>query len=132
MDAPTVLKQVVDSSASLTSWALACAGATVVAIVSTSYRRPPELWHRLIYLAFLPGWFFLARSLAHGDGLVRHYLASLMVKTELVAPIAQEMNDAFMNQHVNLMYSLACFGAWLIAYLGIWIFAAEPLDRKNT
>lgn len=118
----SILEQVNNSSAQLTAWALAIAGGTALAIVSTSYRRPTQVFWRLPYLLFIPGWAALAVSLYWGNVLVGHFLASLMVAPELLREIAEKINIAYACQREYLLYSLIFFGAWLLFYLLTWIF----------
>ena len=121
-DIPNILKQVMDSSAELSAWALAIGGGTVAVIVSTSYRRPTLLLLRLPYLLFVPGWICIAYSLYLGNKVVRKYLASIMVRQEQVASIASQVNDLYAYQRSHLLYSLIFFGVWLLIYLISWIF----------
>jgi hypothetical protein len=130
-DIPSILRQVMDSSAQLSAWALVVGGGTVAVIVSTSYRRPDSIWWRLPYLLFLPGWAFIACSLQLGSNLVGKYLASLMVHKEQIDVIASQINDLYSDQRAYLLYSLGCFGLWLLIYLINWIFFKSFPARGN-
>ncbi len=121
----SVLKEIAESSSHLSAWALAVAGGTVGAIVSTSYRRPITLPSRLPYLLFVPGWMCLAASLYMGNRLAGEYLASLLVKPESSAVIASQINDTYANQWSWLLWSLAFFGCWLLVFLLFWVFGKE-------
>jgi hypothetical protein len=59
MDNQPGLKAILDNSATLVSWALAIVGGTVAALIGSSYERPKTWRGRLIYLLFVPAWFFL-------------------------------------------------------------------------
>lgn len=130
MDTLSILKQILDSSAQLSTSALAIFGGTVAAILGTSYRRPRELRWRLPFLLFIPGWYFLGRSMYLGNTIVSRYLAATMVKqTEWIA-IATRVNDDFASQRDSLLLSLFFFGVWLILYLLYWVVSATP-DKES-
>jgi hypothetical protein len=118
----TVLEHVVANSGQLTTWALSVAGASVLAIVSTSYRRPARLPWRLPYLIFVPGWMCIAFSLYRGHELIGHFLASIMVSPTLLRPISQNIHNAYDDQRAYLLYGLTFFGIWLSIYLLTWVF----------
>ena len=118
----SILEQVNGSSAQFTAWALMIFGGTVLAIVSTSYRRPTQVVWRLPYLLFIPGWISIAISLYWGNVVVGHFLASLMVSPDILRDIAQKINTAYDNQRDFLLYSLIFFGGWLLFHLLVWIF----------
>jgi hypothetical protein len=61
----------------LAQWALLVVAGSIVILVGTSYYRPRVCWFRMMYLLFLPGWIFLARSLYDGVSVQRVYLAYL-------------------------------------------------------
>jgi hypothetical protein len=122
MDTLAILKQILDSSAQLSAWGLAIFGGTVAAIVGTSYRRPPQLWWRLPFLLFVPGWFCLALSLYLGNVISSRYLAATMVNRSDLMAIAARVNDDYGNQRDWLLWSLFLFGTWLIICLVYWVF----------
>lgn len=121
----SVLEHVLASSAQLTTWGLAVAGATVATIVGTSYRRPSSLAWRLPFLLFIPGWSCIAYSLYAGNRLVGAFLASRMVQPGAVRDIASKINDLYDAQRDFLLYSLVFFGLWLAIYLMTWMFTDE-------
>ena len=120
-----VLDYVLASSAQLSAWGLAVAGGSVAAVVSTSYRRPQHVKWRYPFLLFIPGWSCIAYSLYAGNNLVGRFLASKMVQSDKVRDIASKINDLYDDQRNFLLYSLAFFGLWLLAYLAIWTFTDE-------
>jgi hypothetical protein len=130
-DTLSTLKQIVDSSAQLSAWALTVLGGTVATIVSTSYRRPDALSIRLPYLLFLPGWAAVGYSLYLGNLIVGKYLAALMVSPERVANIAAQINDVYGDQRFYLFSSLVFFGLWLVIYLLLWIFLTNIQKVEN-
>ena len=131
-DTAVALKQIYDSSAQLSGWALTILGGTVAAIVSTSYRRPDNLLFRIPYVLFLPGWAAIAKSLYLGNILSGKYIATLLVVSDTAKMIASQMNDTYSNQRDYLFYSIGFFGLWLIALLIIWIFidAIQKGEKK--
>lgn len=126
MDTLAILKQILDSSAQLSASALAIFGGTVAAILGTSYRRPRQLRWRLPFFLFVPGWFFLGRSMYLGNSIASRYLAATMVKPAEWMVIATRINDDFANQRDSLLVSLFFFGAWLASYLLYWVLSEIP------
>ncbi len=130
MDTLNVLKQIAESSAQLSTSALAIFGGTVAAILGTSYRRPLQFGWRLPFLLFIPGWFCLGISMYLGSVIEGRYLAATMVKQTEWLNIAARINDDYASQRIWLLYSLAFFGAWLVGYLLYWVLAVIP--EKDT
>lgn len=130
MDTLSILKQILDSSAQLSTSALAIFGGTVAAILGTSYRRPRQLRWRLPFFLFVPGWIFLMHSLYLGNTIASRYLAATMVKQTEWMAIATRVNDDFANQRDSLLISLFFFGAWLVLYLLYWVFSEMP-DKET-
>jgi hypothetical protein len=130
-DATPVLDYVLTSSGQLSTWALAVAGGSVAAVVSTSYRRPKDLNWRLAFLLFIPGWSCLAYSLYAGNALVGSFLASKMVRATALPAIAANINKLYDEQRHFLLYALAFFGVWLVAYLLVWTFT-DNLEKADT
>ena len=124
-DATPVLDYVLGSSAQLSAWALAVAGGSVAALLSTSYRRPERPLWRYPFLLFLPGWVCIANSLYAGNNLVGRFLASKMVSVDKLRDIASKINDLYDDQRNFLLYSLVFFGVWLAIYLAVWTFTDE-------
>ena len=126
----TNLGQVVASSAQLSAWAIAVFGGSVLALLSTSYRRPRQVGWRLPYLLFVPGWVFLAASLHQGNQIVGHHLASLMVDPTNLEAIGKLVNNAYHAQYRQLLYALVCFAIWLTVFLALWVFKADLYEEK--
>ena len=124
-DPTPVLDYVLASSAQISAWALAVAGGSVAAVLSTSYRRPSHLKWRFPYLLFIPGWSCIAYSLYSGNNLIGRFLASKMVQVEKLRDISSKINDLYDDQRNFLLYSLAFFGLWLVIYLVVWTFTEE-------
>jgi hypothetical protein len=130
MELVTALKVVVDSSATLVTWALSIVAGSVVAIVSTSYLRPSNARVRLIYLLYLPGWVFLSVSIYLGNQVSMRYVAAQFVKEEVVRTIAQQINRDFRSQQVMLMIGLLMFAAWLCLFLLWWVFGKWTIAKE--
>jgi hypothetical protein len=131
MDTLSILKQILDSSAQLSTSALAIFGGTVAAIVGTSYRRPRQLRWRLPFLLFVPGWLLLGHSLYLGNAIASRYLAATMVKQSEWMAIAARVNDDYANQQDSLLMALFFFGAWLVVYLLYWVLSEAPNEETK-
>ena len=131
IDITSIMKQVVESSSQLTTWALLVGGGSVAAIVSTAYRRPLRLKFRIPYLLFIPGWCALGYSMYSGDLIMRMNLAMNMVSATIASKIPQEINDAYRDQQIFLFVALGFFAAWLLLYLLIWIFSNGLNDGEK-
>lgn len=128
---PDQLKYAADASAQLTTWALSMGGASVLALASGSYRRPPKLVWRLPYLFFVPGWAFLAASVYAGSQISGAYVAARLVsKPDLIQQIALNINTHFIDQQFHFSASLYCFGLWLLIYVVLWIFF-DIVDKEK-
>lgn len=130
MDTLAILKQIADSSAQLSTAALAIFGGSVAAILGTSYRRPPQLGWRLPFFLFIPGWVCLAESLFLGNVIAGRYLAATMVSQSEWMSIAARVNDDYGSQREWLLGSLGFFGTWLAVYLLYWVFVDVPEEAK--
>lgn len=113
MDTIAILKEIADSSAQLSTSALAIFGGSVAAILGTSYRRPLQLGWRLPFLLFVPGWICLGYSLYLGNVISGRYLAATMVKQSEWMTIAARVNDDYGSQREWLLASLMFF--WCLA-----------------
>lgn len=125
------LAQVVEHSRELSELAMIVFGASVLTILSASYRRPFQLRTRMPYLLFVPGWVCIAYSLIHGNELSGSYLASLMVGPEHLRKIGRSMNDAYGDQRDFLLYGLAFFAIWLSLYIFSWVFQKRFYEEEN-
>lgn len=117
---------IVAFSQTLSGWALLIAGGSIVTLVGTSYYRPQCLWVRSLYLAFVPGWFFLGESMYFGVQVQRSNLGFLFAKSGIsLAPYKSAVNDDALRQMLAFQHALYCFGAWLISFLLWWVFHSE-------
>ena len=117
----SVIKSITESSNVLNEWSLSIIGGALAAILSTSYIKPVKKWWKLIYLLYLPGWFFLLFALKENNYLNRRGLMAT-IQPKKLEKIVGLMNDHYLNQLDYFQYSLYCFCAWLVLYLIWWIF----------
>jgi len=114
---------VVAFSQNLSGWALLIAGGSIVTLVGTSYHRPQRWWARLMYLLFVPGWYFLGRCMYFGVEVQRAslgYLFSSAVGQNLV-PFKSAVNDDALGQILGIQHAVYCFAGWLVLYLIWWL-----------
>jgi hypothetical protein len=113
---------------SLSGWALLIAGGSIVTLVGTSYYRPQKWWARLMYLAFLPGWYFLGRCMFFGVNVQRAYLGYLFLNPvgDKIIAFKGAVNDDALRQVLGFQHAVYCFGAWLLLYLIWWLCNHDP------
>lgn len=109
----------------LTSWTLVMIGGSILAILSTSYYRPRDLWFRASYLIFIPAWLLLSLSLREGAKVQGVYLAALFQRKPDIDKLMFAQNGFLAGQQDFMMWGLGCFGVWLTIYLLWWIFNKE-------
>ena len=128
-----VFEGAVTFSQGLSGWALLIIGASIVTLVGTSYRRPHKWWARLIYLIFLPGWYFLARSMFSGVNVQRAYLGYLFSNPppEKLKEFKGAINDDALLQIQNIKLAVVCFGVWLLLYFAWWLWHTDPETQKG-
>ncbi len=117
---------IVTFSQSLSGWSLLIAGGSIVVLVGTGYYRPRTRWTRLIYLAFLPGWFFLGHSMFYGVQVQRANLGYLFAAEG--SPLGQyksAVNDDALGQILAFQHAVYCFGVWLVLYFLWWLWNQE-------
>lgn len=114
---------IAQGSISLAGWGLLIIGASIAAIVSTSYIRPLDRKARCMYLLFIPGWIFIARSIYYGDQISRRHMAALFANSEnSLSNIGLAINGDFDKQLWSLQAALIIFSVWLVFFLLWWIF----------
>ena len=115
----------------LTSWAYAMIAGSIIILLGTGYYRPAGRRTRLAYLAFLPAWFLLYRSIQAGTEIQGAYLGALFSTKPKFDTLLELVNDRGVAQSELMRYGLLCFGVWLIVYLFWWIFNNEPSEEKS-
>lgn len=114
---------IAEGSRSLAGWGLLIIAASVAAIVGTSYIRPIDRRVRCVYLLFVPGWVFVARSIYYGDQISRRHMAALFANSETsLSDIGFAINSDFGKQLWSLRAGLIVFFVWLVFFLFWWIF----------
>ena len=91
------VQAIVNTSNTIVSWSMSMIAASLVAILSTSYVKPVGKWAKLIYLTFVPGWFYLLNSINWGNSLSRRWIMATLYPDRITA-ITEKMNDEFANQ----------------------------------
>src|SRR5882762_5051025 len=127
------LKSMAENSRNLNSWGLTLIGASILAIVSTSYMRPMSRKTRLAYLLFIPGWYLIAKSMSFGDSISRRHTAATFALTqERLVKIGTSMNSEFDSQLTFFNRGLIVFALWLLLYIVWWIIVDAPSPEKKT
>jgi hypothetical protein len=118
---------IVAFSQSLSGWALLIAGGSIVILVGTSYYRPQRWWARLMYLAFIPGWYYLARCMYSGVNVQRAFLGYLFSRQvgDKLSPFKSTVNDDALLQILAMQHAMYCFAAWLLLYLAWWLLNCD-------
>ena len=115
---------IVQHSGTIVSWCLSIVGGSILVIVSNEYVRPVGKIMKLLYLLFLPGWFFLALTIQHGINIGDHeIMASLMQKDEekslqILAKMGNEYSKLLSCFNLGLLF----FSIWIVAFLLFYIF----------
>lgn len=128
---PADLKAVADASEQVSTWALAAIAATVLAVVSGSYRRPVKLQWRLPYLLFVPAWILLSATLYFGNKITGSYVAAQLVSDDKLPAIAAHTNTLYLSQQQSFLAALGILALWLVSYLVGWIFFDIVNDEKE-
>ena len=124
-DQYTALKAVADSAAQLVSLALALAGGSIVAMISTGYLQPNAKW-RYIYWLFLPAWLSVGVSVFYGHQISLRYLAAITGSPKNLPITSQAINTDFACQLRSFQIGIAFLAAWLVLYLFWWMYVQKP------
>ncbi|MGH9828802.1 MAG: hypothetical protein ACREDR_36735 [Blastocatellia bacterium] len=123
-------KVVSDGSGTMNGWSLLIIGASVTAIIGTSYLRPPKICFRLSYLLFIPGWSFLAASVYYGNRVSRRYMAAMLAKDDgILRETVQAMSHEFSSQIGFMQLGLIIFAVWLAIFLVWWVFYGPQAEN---
>jgi hypothetical protein len=81
-----------------------------------------------MYLAFLPGWYFLGRCMYFGVNVQRAYLGYLFSNPvgDRLMQFKGAVNDDALRQILGFQCAVYCFGAWLLLYLVWWLCNRDP------
>ena len=131
MEGHPELKAITDASGTMLNWALLIAGASIAALVSTSFDRPKTTTGRLFYLLLVPGWFFLGESLYAGFQISQRYIAAIITKNPgVLSSIEEKLNDDFSGQLLFLEIGFGCLALWLLSFL-IWFCFLAPRSSAS-
>ena len=85
----------------------------------------------MMYLLFIPAWWFIYTSLAAGDEIARRALIAPLFADSgpLIVKEGQEMNRLYAVQCHAFRNSITIFCMWLVAYLLWWVFSG--FDERN-
>lgn len=125
------MKVIAEGSRAISGWALLIIGASIVAIVGTSYMRPLNLRVRLTYLLFIPGWVLIGLSSYYGDWVSRRYMAAAVaLQEDRLRSILVKVNTEFAAQLFYFQSGLLVFSVWLILFLLWWVFGSGETTNK--
>ena len=117
-------------SSTYVTWSLSTIGASILAIVSTSYIRPSNKNIRYIYLTFIPGWFFLSLCLYLGDEISRRMTAAAFTTNQdTISDIGLEINKTFSSQINFFRIGISFFMLWLLLYLLWWVMGNWEIKK---
>ena len=107
------------------TWAIAVMGGTLLIVIGTSHISPKSRRGRLIYLLFLPAWFFLGVSIYYGNRIHRHLIADHLSDANTQISTLKQVNSDAICQ-MNAMGVAGLFLAtWLLLYVSWWIFLRD-------
>lgn len=122
------MKNMADDSRSVLGWGLTLMGASILAIVSTSYLRPLSRKFRNVYLLFIPGWMLVAVSVYFGNKVSRRHTAATFAQNRRrLLEIGSLMNQDFDWQLSLFNWGLIVFAIWLLIYLIWWVRTDMPV-----
>jgi hypothetical protein len=131
-------KVMADNSQTLIGWCLAIFGATILALISSSYIRPPNKDVRLIYLLFIPGWIFIGFSAYCGNLLARYYMVAIQKFSPKESELILKLRDAgwyidfaYGKQLLFLQIGLIVFAVWILIFLVWWIFKDGSVEEEE-
>jgi hypothetical protein len=114
------IQSIVSGSSNIVSWSMSLFGASLLAILSTSYVKPIGKWSKLIYLCYIPAWIYLAYSMKGGDTIARRGIMA-SINPNRIPEILEKMNDEYAQQLSDFNSALIFFGLWLVLYLFWWL-----------
>ena len=125
-------KAAADYAQTLLGWSLLVLGGSAAALLQSSYRRPRSAVLRgFCALAFIPGWFFLARSIYFGTRVYQVYMAVIFSANPDRKVLRIAINSDLSSQITDLQRGIWFFAGWLLLLLGYWVFSKEIVDDKG-
>lgn len=110
------------------TWSMSIIGASLLAILSTSYVKFDGKYLKLIYLLFIPGWIWLGLAIESGESIARRAIMAT-VSPGQINSIADKMNDEFISLLHYFNLGLISFGSWLLIFLLWWVFFSNNLKQ---
>lgn len=117
-------QQLIEGATGFQGWALALLAGSILTILGDGYLKPVQWQWRLIYILFLPAWFYSGRVFFYYDDLLE-----AKYNTLLFAPRASEVHSAgcdaafaYGGLRDCFQASLYYYGAWLTAMLILFLF----------
>ncbi len=130
LDISQQIDAIIKVSGTYITWSLSITGASILAIVSTSYLRPANTHFRKVYFLFVPGWVMLLFSMHYGDDISRSNAAAASTKnSDLLLKIGENINSYFDCQLTCFKVGLSCFMLWLIIYLFWWVLGTWEVTK---
>jgi hypothetical protein len=123
------IQEIVKVSDKYIEWGIAMFVGSLLALLSTSYTRPPVKSWRLIYLLYLPAWSFLGVSIMYGDKIKRRGLVAA-IEPERIPTITVKVDSEFWEQLCYFKVAMVFFGIWLVTYLFWWTFGKPTPHEK--
>jgi len=127
------IRSAVDASKLINTWALSIIAGSFLVLLSTSYRQPKNRI-KLFYFLFLPAWAGIGISIFKGYTIIGSGIMAELNKdnTDFLYRVILTVNQNYSIQSDCLMFSLACLGAWLVAYLLWFIFSKEKNENISS
>ena len=124
------VKIIYDSSIIYNTWCIELLGGSILTFLSTSYVQPVQRWAKLIYLLFIPAWYYIKLVIDCSTKISGNMIMA-NINPEKVKNIIVEMNDNYADLQKNFENSTLFFGLWLILYLSIWIYQGIFSSNKT-
>ena len=125
------LAVVAEQAAPYSEWSIMMVGASLLALISTSYSKPQVRFLRSYYFLFIPAWFFLGQSIYYGDLVRRGYIAASLMSENTYFGVHEAMNANFIEQISALRYGVAFLSFWLLLYIVWFVFGDDSAKSGN-
>lgn len=112
---------------SVVNWCLSIIGGSILVLISSGFIRPKNKKIRVVYLLFLPGWFFLGYTIKLGVDIGNSgIMSTLMINNENERLlILANMGNIYTSQLFYFNIGLFFFGIWLLVFLIFWVFGKD-------
>ncbi|HEV7333084.1 MAG TPA: hypothetical protein VGN63_18765 [Flavisolibacter sp.] len=125
-----------EESDAVTKLALSVLGASILAMISTSYLKPSSRKWRWIYLLFIPGWVLTVISVYFG-ALVKQlkitgnlYPSPTSNNEEILRNAVAHSADYFVYQSRTFSMSILFYTLWIVLFAIWWIINKESNEKK--